>query len=47
MATAARYVLDHGAVPIYLHADDNIASAKAAEAAGFPDQGWRVLSIPD
>jgi GNAT superfamily N-acetyltransferase len=43
VATAARYCLDHGAVPIYLHADDNVASAKAADAAGFPDLGWRVL----
>ena len=47
VATAARYVLDHGAVPIYLHDDDNVASAKAADAAGFPDLGWRVLSIAD
>lgn len=47
VATAARYVLDHGAVPVYLHADDNIASAKAADAAGFPDLGWRVLSVAD
>jgi GNAT superfamily N-acetyltransferase len=43
VATAARYCLDHGAVPIYLHADDNVASGKAADAAGFPDLGWRVL----
>lgn len=47
VATAARYCLDHGAVPIYLHADDNVASAKAAVAAGFPDDGWRVLSVAD
>ncbi len=46
-ATAARYVLDHGAVPLYLHADDNAASAKAALAAGFPDLGWRVLSVAE
>lgn len=45
VATAARYVLDHGAVPTYLHDDDNIASAKVAEAAGFPNLGWRVLSV--
>jgi GNAT superfamily N-acetyltransferase len=44
-ATAARYILDHGAVALYLHADDNVASAKAAVAAGFPDLGWRVLSV--
>jgi GNAT superfamily N-acetyltransferase len=47
VATAAAYVLDHGAVPIYLHTDDNIASAKAADAAGFPDLGWRTLSVVD
>jgi GNAT superfamily N-acetyltransferase len=45
VATAARYALDHGAVPIYLHADSNIASARAADAAGLPDRGWRVLSV--
>jgi GNAT superfamily N-acetyltransferase len=45
VATAARFALDHGAVPIYLHADSNVASAKAAEAAGLPDRGWRVLSV--
>lgn len=47
VATAAAYVLDHGAVPIYLHTDDNVASAKAADAAGFPDLGWRTLSVVD
>ena len=47
VATAARYVIERGAVPIYLHDDDNVASAKAAEAAGFPDLGWRVLSVAD
>jgi GNAT superfamily N-acetyltransferase len=45
VAAAARYALDHGAVPIYLHADSNVASAKAADAAGLPDRGWRVLSV--
>ncbi len=43
VATAARRVLDEGRVPIYLHDDDNIASAKAADGAGFPDLGWRFL----
>jgi GNAT superfamily N-acetyltransferase len=47
VATAAAHVLDHGAVPIYLHTDDNVASAKAADAAGFPDLGWRTLSVVD
>lgn len=47
VATAAAFVLDHDAVPIYLHTDDNVASAKAADAAGFPDLGWRTLSVVD
>jgi GNAT superfamily N-acetyltransferase len=47
VAAAAAYVLDHGAVPLYLHTDDNLASAKAADAAGFPDLGWRTLSVVD
>lgn len=45
VAQAARRVLERGAVPTYLHADANIASAKVAEAAGFPDRGWRVLGV--
>jgi RimJ/RimL family protein N-acetyltransferase len=44
-ATAARHVIERGAVPLYLHADDNHASAAAAEAAGFTDLGWRFLSM--
>ena len=42
---AARRVLDEGAVPIYLHAEDNIASARTADASGFPDLGWRMLGL--
>jgi GNAT superfamily N-acetyltransferase len=45
VAQAARRVLDEGAVPTYLHAPDNIASAKAADAAGFPDLGWSVVGF--
>lgn len=45
VAQAARRVLDGGQVPTYLHADRNVASAKVAEAAGFPDLGWRVLGV--
>ncbi|MFD0747996.1 GNAT family N-acetyltransferase [Phytohabitans flavus] len=45
VAQAARRVLDEGAVPTYLHALDNNASAKVAEAAGFPDRGWSVYGI--
>ena len=43
VATATRAVLDLGAVPTYRHADDNVASAAVADAAGFPDRGWRAL----
>jgi GNAT superfamily N-acetyltransferase len=42
VAQAARRVLDEGAVPTYLHALDNHASAHLATAAGFPDRGWTV-----
>jgi GNAT superfamily N-acetyltransferase len=45
VAQAARRVLDEGAVPTYLHAPENIASAKAADAAGFPDRGWSVIGF--
>ena len=45
VATAARRVLDDGAIPTYLHAPDNHASAKVADAAGFPDLGWTVLGF--
>jgi GNAT superfamily N-acetyltransferase len=43
VATAARRVIADGAVPTYLHDFRNAASAKVAEAAGFPDQGWKVF----
>jgi len=46
VAQAARRVADEGAVATYLHATSNTASAKVAEAAGFPDTGWRVLGLP-
>lgn len=47
VATAARRVLDEGRAVVYLHDDDNVASARAADAAGLPDLGWRVLSVPE
>ena len=48
VAQAAQRTLDEGAVPTYLHAEDNLASARTAEASGFPDLGWRVLGLfPD
>lgn len=45
VATAARRVLADGAIPTYLHAPDNFASAKVADAAGFPDLGWRIVGF--
>jgi GNAT superfamily N-acetyltransferase len=46
VAQAARRVADEGAVATYLHAISNIASAKVAEASGFPDTGWWILGLP-
>jgi GNAT superfamily N-acetyltransferase len=46
VAQAARFILAHGAVPIYVHALDNHASAAVAERVGFPDRGWRLLELP-
>jgi RimJ/RimL family protein N-acetyltransferase len=45
VATAARRVIDDGRVPTYLHDPANAASARVADAAGFPDQGWRLLVL--
>ena len=45
VAQAARRVLDEGRVPTYLHAPDNAASAKVAQAVGFVDRGWSVLGF--
>jgi GNAT superfamily N-acetyltransferase len=45
VAQAARRVLDEGAVPTYLHATDNHASAHLATAAGFPDVGWTIHGV--
>jgi len=42
---AARRVIAQGAVPTYLHADSNVASAHVAEASGFPDRGWRIMGL--
>jgi hypothetical protein len=41
--TAARRIASDGAIATYLHAPDNHASAKVAEASGFHDEGWRVI----
>ncbi|SCL52613.1 Acetyltransferase (GNAT) family protein [Micromonospora citrea] len=45
VAQAARRVLDEGAVPTYLHDQANLASARVAAAAGFPDRGWRSFGV--
>ena len=42
---AARRILADGAVPTYLHAPGNIASARTAVASGFADIGWHVLGL--
>jgi GNAT superfamily N-acetyltransferase len=45
VAQAARAVLADGFLPTYLHDPANTASAKVADAAGFPDLGWQVLGM--
>ncbi|WP_198950065.1 GNAT family N-acetyltransferase [Kineosporia sp. A_224] len=45
VSQAARRILDEGRVPTYLHAPDNVASAKVAQACGFADRGWSVLGF--
>ncbi len=45
-ARAAQGIVRWGGVPIYLHGRGNAASARVAEAAGFPDRGWFILGLP-
>lgn len=45
VVTAARRILADGAVPTYLHQPSNTASARVADASGFPDRGWRVHGL--
>jgi len=47
VSQAARRILDRGAVPFYLHAAANTASARLADAAGFPDTGWHMYELAD
>lgn len=47
VAQAARRVLAEGRLPTYLHSVDNPASARLADAAGFPDQGWTSFGISE
>ena len=46
VSRAASDILRRGGVPTYLHGRANTASARVAEAAGFPDRGWFVLGLP-
>lgn len=45
VSQAAQRVIDEGAIPTYLHAPGNEASARTAEASGFPDRGWTILGL--
>ncbi len=45
VAQAARTLLAGGVIPTYLHDPANVASAKVADAAGFPDRGWTAIGI--
>lgn len=45
VSTAAQTIVRSGAVATYIHDIDNHASAKVADAAGFPDCGWRMLGL--
>jgi GNAT superfamily N-acetyltransferase len=45
VAQAARWIIDAGAVPIYLHDPANIASDRTALRAGFPDHGWQIVGV--
>lgn len=45
VAQTARRILADGTIPLYFHLPDNAASARVADAAGFPDRGWRVVGF--
>lgn len=45
VAQAARRILDEGGVPTYQHDPTNVASARVADAAGFPDRGWSSFGL--
>ena len=45
VAQASRTLHEQGIVATYLHDPANVASARVADAAGFPDHGWGVLGI--
>jgi RimJ/RimL family protein N-acetyltransferase len=45
VAQAARRVREDGGIATYQHDVHNLASARVADAAGFPDLGWTALGI--
>jgi GNAT superfamily N-acetyltransferase len=45
VSQAAFKVIEEGAIPTYLHAPGNEASARTADASGFPDRGWSILGL--
>lgn len=45
VARAARRIVAGGAVAVYLHDPSNTASAHVADAAGFPDLGWKIHAM--
>jgi len=47
IAQAARRLVRTGALPTYLHDPANTASARVAEAAGFPDRGWTSCGLAE
>ncbi|MEV4113107.1 GNAT family N-acetyltransferase [Nonomuraea sp. NPDC049695] len=47
VAQASRRVLDEGAIPTYMHAQENLTSAAVAQAAGFGDFGWTAFGLTE
>lgn len=45
VAQAAARVFAEGCVATYLHHPDNLGSAAVAEATGFHDAGWTIISV--
>jgi GNAT superfamily N-acetyltransferase len=45
VAQAARTLSGRGFAVTYLHDPDNVASARVADACGFPDHGWEVWGL--
>lgn len=45
VAQAAEDIFTSGTIATYLHRRDNLASARVAEATGFFDRGWEILSL--